>query len=317
MIQNLELFGGSVILLLVIYDFFYTTLSGSGAGFISKQVAFLSYFLIRKSWGIFGRKVFNYGGMVVNLCVLTVWILLVWFGLYLVFSFNPEAIVSSNGRTATWVERLYYTGYILSTLGIGNFKPVTGFFEVLTSIFSFFGFIFFTSSMTYLISVSSAVISKRMLTRSIGNLGKNPEGMVKKLLSLEKNYYLQQVLNLQEMIDKHSINHQAYPVVHFFSSSKKEACLSLNLTRFDEAVSALLQSGKGFPEELGLLRKALTNFLDLIDEKYGSTLTKGFDENNYQSMPQDLKNVKSKELLHRRILLGGLLRSEGFNWSDV
>lgn len=317
MIQILELFGGSVILLLVIYDFFYTTLSGSGAGFISKQVASFSYLLLRKSSGIFGRKVFDYGGMVVNLSVLTVWILLVWFGLYLVFSFNPEAIVNSNGRTATWVERLYYTGYILSTLGMGNFKPVTGFFEILTSIFSFFGFIFFTSSMTYLISVSSAVISKRMLARSIGNLGKNPEEMLEKLLSLEKNYYLQQVLNLQEMVDEHTINHQAYPVVHFFSSSKKEACLSVNLTRFEEAVSALLLSEKGFTEELRLLRNALTNLLDHIDEKYGSKLPKGFNQDNYKSMPYELKSVKAKYLVQRRDILGGLLRSEGFNWSDV
>ncbi|NJW55782.1 ion channel, partial [Salinimicrobium oceani] len=94
----------------------------------------------------FGRKVFDYSGMIVNLAVLFVWILLVWLGLFLVYSYDPSAITNSDSRPANWVERLYYTGYVLSTLGLGNFKPTTPFFEILTSVFSFFGFIFFTSS---------------------------------------------------------------------------------------------------------------------------------------------------------------------------
>ncbi len=44
---------GILLLILVIYDFFFTTLSGSGAGFISKPVASFSYRATRLSSKIF------------------------------------------------------------------------------------------------------------------------------------------------------------------------------------------------------------------------------------------------------------------------
>src|SRR5690606_21164350 len=106
--------------------------------------------------------------------VLSVWIILVWVGLFLVFTSNPEAIVNSDGIAANLWERLYFTGYVLSTLGMGNFYPTSPFFEILTSFFSFFGFIFFTSSITYFLSVSSALVKKRLLAKTINNLGKSP-----------------------------------------------------------------------------------------------------------------------------------------------
>ena len=162
-----------------------------------------------------GRSVYKIHGLFVNLMVLAAWILLVWLGLFLVYSWNPEAVVNSEGRVANTVERLYFTGYVLSTLGIGNFMPITRLFEIITSLFSFFGFIFFTSSMTYFISVSSALVNKKTLAKSIYNLGKSPREIADKFVSLDTSYSYQQFLNLQEMVDKHSVNHHAYPVIHF------------------------------------------------------------------------------------------------------
>lgn len=149
--------------------------------------------------------------MLVNLAVLVVWLLLVWLGLFLVFSFHPEAIVNSKGSTASAVERLYFTGYVLSTLGVGNFQPITPFFEILTSLFSFFGFVFFTTSMTYHVSISSAVINKRSLALAIRDLGTSPDEVFIHLHNMDTSFCYQQLSNLQHMIDKHSTYYQAYP----------------------------------------------------------------------------------------------------------
>lgn len=314
---------GLLLLILVIYDFFFTTLSGSGAGFISKSVASHSYIGTRLSSKIFGRKVFDYSGMIVNLGVLFVWILLVWLGLFLVYSYDPSGITNSDSRPANWVERLYYTGYVLSTLGLGNFKPTTPFFEIMTSIFSFFGFIFFTSSMTYLISVSSAVIRKRTLSRSIFNLGKSPSEVAEKLSKVTSSYKDQQLLSLQEKIDNHLVSHQAYPVVHFFSHSNPENCFSTNFARLDEALTILLdpknekekEVGK---EELRLLRSTMTHLLIHLHENFSASLPTPETRTRDKSVSAGnftLEQLSNPE--NRRELLSSLLRNESFSWKTV
>ena len=309
---------GILLLILIIYDFFFTTLSGSGAGFISKKVASLTYRSLRKLSGSTNRKAFAYSGMIINLSVLFVWIVVVWFGLFLVFTYDPSGITNGDSRPASWVERLYYTGTVLSTLGLGNFKPTTPFFEIITSIFSFFGFIFFTSSMTYLISVSSAVIRKRNLSRSIATLGQNPTEIANKLKNLQPSYRDQQVLSLQEQITSHLVSHQAYPVVHFFSHKNPENCFNLNFVCLDEAVTILLHkdkediSGSPAQEELHLLRSTMSDLLMHMKENFSDSLPKlnhdkikNIDEKNFQDIDQ------------RRGLLLSMLKSEKFDWNDV
>lgn len=304
---------GILVLILVIYDFFFTTLSGSGAGYISKHVASLTYRGLRLFSGSTNRKAFKYSGMIVNLSVLFVWIILVWLGLFLVYSYDPAGITNSDSRPATWVERLYYTGYILSTLGLGNFKPTTAFFEVVTSIFSFFGFIFFTSSMTYLISVSSGVIRKRTLSRSISTLGKNPSEIAGKLKNLQPTYRDQQILSLQEQITNHLVSHQAYPVVHFYSHQNPENCFSINFVRLDEALTILLKEDKeDIPgatgkEELQLLRSTMDDLLMHMKENFSNSLPK---PEGYT----DFKKINEATLDQRRKLLLAMLKSEKFSW---
>ncbi|MGK7391743.1 MAG: hypothetical protein ACNS60_15430, partial [Candidatus Cyclobacteriaceae bacterium M2_1C_046] len=69
---------GAIILLVVIYDFFYTTLSGSGAFFISKMVSGLAHRILLRLSKPFGRKIFSLSGMAVNLSVLVIWVILIW-----------------------------------------------------------------------------------------------------------------------------------------------------------------------------------------------------------------------------------------------
>ncbi|HER39816.1 MAG TPA: hypothetical protein ENO10_01175 [Salinimicrobium catena] len=251
--------------------------------------------------------------MIVNLSVLFVWIILVWLGLFLVYSYDPSGITNSDSIPATWVERLYYTGYILSTLGLGNFKPTTPFFEIVTSIFSFFGFIFFTSSMTYLISVSSGVIRKRTLSRSISTLGKKPSEIAGKLKNLQPTYRDQQILSLQEQMTNHLVSHQAYPVVHFYSHQNPENCFSINFVRLDEALTILLKedkediSGATGKKELQLLRSTMDDLLMHMKENFSNSLPK---PEGYT----DFKNINEATLDQRRKLLLAMLKSEKFSW---
>ncbi|MEQ9442760.1 MAG: ion channel [Cyclobacteriaceae bacterium] len=321
--DSLLLVLGLILLAVVGYDFFRTTLSGSGAGFLTRFFLTLSHKFQLSLSRIFGRKVFRLSGMLVNLTVLAAWILLIWLGLFLVFSYRPEGIVNSDGRVATAVERLYFTGYVLSTLGIGNFTPTTPLFEVLVSLFSFFGFIFFSTSMTYLISVSSAVMHKRALALSIQTIGENPAKVVKGLLEPDSSFSHQQITALQQMLDRHNVNHQAYPVLHYYNSPDISSALSVNLAVLDEATSILLHSrDQPLYQELQSLRHSLDQFLRHIREKFRHQSDVDNPDINWSEVDLPVGLLPSEvgedpQLTERRKILGELLYSEALSWSDV
>lgn len=319
MVETINLISGILLLLVGIYDFFFTTLSGSGAGFVSKIFSYYSYRVIHFFANHLGRRVFAYSGLLVNLMVLLVWILLVWVGLYLVFSFNPEAIVNDSGNAANNWERLYYTGYTISTLGIGNFYPTTTVFQILTSCFSFFGFIFFTSSITYFISLSSAVINKRVLAKNINNLGEDPVSISRTLLALDPGYTFNQFKVMQDLMDRHAVNHEAYPVIHFYGHPQPEICLSLALARLDEALSILTNSGNAehLQKEMEPLRTSITSFLNYIHRNFSRSLPTGEYTPESFSLPYEVKGVETSYLQHRRKILEGILKSENFTWKNV
>jgi len=319
---SINLILGILILLLAFYDFFYTTLSGGGAAFVTKFIASSGHKLLHYGAKITGRNIYSLSGMVINLAVLVTWVILIWLGLFLVFSSNPEAIVNESARPADTWERLYYTGYVLSTLGLGNFKPLTPAFEMVTSIFSFFGFIFFTTSMTYLISVSSGVIHKRSLALSIRHMGKTPEEMVYRLLNQDEFLSRLKLSSLQEKIERHCTNLQAYPVLHYFSNPEKADSINLNIAAFDETISILFYSKQGdkLKNTLTPLRASLTYFLTHVEQEFSRTLSKKEGPNVHQLPGWDIISssfVSDPELFHRREVLGGLLKMDNIKWQDV
>lgn len=317
--ETLYLILGIILLGIIFFDFFFTTLSISGAGFVSRKISLLSYMVLQYCAKIFGRSAYTYSGIIVNLSIFLIWVISIWLGLFFLYSSNPDAITNSQGVVADWVERLYFTGYVISTLGMGNFFPSTPALEMLSSIFSFFGFIFFTSSITYFLSVSSAVINQRTLARSIERLGKTPESIATEFLRLEPSYIYQVLMNFQTMLDRHVANHQAYPVIHYYSHPQPSACLGLNLVRLDEAISILLSSDKAdrLKAEVKILRRALTAYLNHLNKVYPDSLPKGEGKVSSKPLNYKISGLDAGELNNRRKILRGILKSEGYEWEDI
>jgi hypothetical protein len=204
---------------------------------------------------------------------------------------------------------------------MGDFKPVSPFFEILTSIFSFFGFVFFTTSMTYLISLSSGIINKRTIALWIHHLGSTPEEVAKNLIPKDISYYYQRISSLQEMIDRHYVNHQAYPVLHHYVNTDTASSFSLHFAMLDEAVNILIFKGqdKNFTSELLPLRNSITAFLEKMQQKYSTSSDKEIEL--FSKLPFDIQNEalphENISLKQRREVLSQMLKSEGFSWNDV
>jgi len=114
---------GLFLLLFVLYDFFTTTLVTSGAGLLSVLVirfCKFSYLVIHHY--CFRCDIFlaTMGPFTVTVLIL-LWVFLIWFSWLLIFYSTLDGIVSrSTFAPADLGARIYYTGYVVATLGIGT-----------------------------------------------------------------------------------------------------------------------------------------------------------------------------------------------------
>ena len=118
------------------------------------------------------RKVLQFGGAIILVSILINWLLLIWISASLLFISEPKSLMNvETNTTTTIVNKIFFTGYTLSTLGLGDIEPEGNFWDILTAILSFTGLILISIAITYLIPVVSAEITKRKISVNINTLG--------------------------------------------------------------------------------------------------------------------------------------------------
>lgn len=171
---------GSLLFAGTFYDISWTTLSASETGPLSLGVVFLF-----KAIGHFFRtKIrmyrFLHGiGLVTFLFTIMIWYLLFWMSWALIFLTTSDGIVESKtGRNANPIEVIYYAGFVIFTLGIGDYRPNGGVYMILTSFAAGCGFFLVSISAAYLLSATDAIIRQRQLAGHISAIGGSPTQII-------------------------------------------------------------------------------------------------------------------------------------------
>jgi hypothetical protein len=325
-------FLGVVLLLVTATDLINTSLSVRGAGFISKRLSISIWkvlLAINKKGG--RRKVLEHGGAVILVSILINWLLLIWISASLLFISCPDSLMNVETNTSTTViNKIFYTGYTLSTLGLGDMEPAGNFWDVLTAILSFTGLILISIAITYLIPVVSSEIIKRKISVSINTLGGSSEEILlnywngKDFKELELPF-----INLIDSIILHAQNHKAYSVLHFFHSSDRKEAFVLNITNLDEAITVLLHN---FPVELRpsqivliRLRKAITSYLITLPATFITPgketppvqILTALENKGIKIITGETVDLEYKKLRTRRRLLLSLIKDDGWEWADL
>lgn len=259
---------GIALLLTVAYDLLSTTLvTTTAAGPLTKRVATgLSSLARRVSRGP-GSFLMQVTGPAVLLVTIGVWLLLLWGGWTLIFSADPDAVVSgTTGEPADGWSRLYFAGFTAFTLGVGDYVPNGAPWQVLTGLGVISGLAFTTLAITYLIPVVTAVTERRTQASSIAGLGTTPQQIV---LSAWRNgsfdYLDHRLPKLGEDILLTAERHLSYPVLHFFHSARPHEDFAIQVLVLDEAVTLLdagVEEGVGpHPAALSSVRHATTQLL--------------------------------------------------------
>jgi Ion channel len=118
-------------------------------------------------------------GELTLLTSISVWFFGIWAAWALIFAAEIGGIVnSSTGAAASAVDLMYYSGYTITTLGLGDYRAATDACKVLTVVASATGFFLLTAGATFVLSVSSAVTQHRLLSGSVRALGPLPASTV-------------------------------------------------------------------------------------------------------------------------------------------
>ena len=321
---------GVLVLASLTVEVFMTALTMRGAGPLTGGLArilwrgLLAVHRRRASDGLLGVA----GGAIAAL-TLGIWITALWAGWSLVFAGAPGAVVANpSGLPADLASRIYFAGFNIFTLGLGDFRPEGPLWQVVTVLASASGLVAITVSITYLLPILSQAVSRQTLAGRINLIGATPNEVALNAASGGLDAFGRRLGDLVPDLLRQGRQHLAYPVLHYFHTSDPGLALRLRLAVLYEGV---LLHNEGLaqrpPAESGCraFLQAADLFLDSVASEVltGAGLTPdapplapmaeaGLEVRGQAEFEQALGDRQR----HRR-LLRGFVEHDGWAWSDI
>lgn len=272
----------------------------------------------------------GFAGLAVTLSVVAFWIAAMIGGWFLLFASSPTALVDvMTGQPTDALSRLYFSGYTVFTLGLGDIRPSGAVWQTATWLAAGSGLLLTTLAITYIIPLTTSASQKRQLARLISGLGRNPADIVTKGWSGRDFTALEGwLLSLTPMLTRLAEHHLAYPMLHFFHTADREAALAPSIAVLDEALlllSVVDQEVRPSSLTLDPPRAAIRALLSTMPEAYVMGADEPppapdlafLDEHEIPHQPVAASRAAfTSAASHRRQLLS-LVHHEGWSWEAV
>ncbi len=320
---------GIGIVLFAVYDIFRTTLTTRGAGP-------LTWWLAQNVWrGLLAmhrrrphhRTLANAGPLIMAL-VVVLWVLLLWSGWSLIFNAAETSVIHSHtGEPAGIWARIYFAGFNLFTLGLGDYSPNGASWQIATALAAANGLLTITLAITYLVPIVSAAAEKRRLATMIAGLGMTPSQILRNAWDGESFGALDQhLLSLGPMIALQGQQHLAYPMLRHFHSENPQTALAPRLAALDEALhlmrSVVAPEARLHHTITGPTASAIDVFLSLLGmppagEAPSADHVAGLRSSDIPlEATADLAALARAREKRRRLLLS-LVEGDGWSWEEV
>lgn len=241
--SGLQVALGLSIVAVTVVDIAWTTIAaGSGAGPITSRWAALLWrcaIAVHRRWP--SHAFLSVAGVLIVFAVLLTWIALALFGWALVFTASTGAVVAAQtGVPADLVERLYFTGFTVFTLGSGEFVPAHGAWQFATIAATGSGLMLVTLAVTYLVPVAAAVAERRQTASYISSMGNSPHEILTNAWNGEGFSSLDDLLSpLVQQVNAAGQQHLTYPILHYFHGAEPQNATAVNLVNLSDAVELL------------------------------------------------------------------------------
>ncbi|EDL66334.1 hypothetical protein BSG1_03240 [Bacillus sp. SG-1] len=325
----LYLISGILVLALVIVDLLWTTIwVDGGGGPLSRRLGKGFWYTLRKISSD-NSKILRLAGPMILSLTLIIWILLLWIGWTLVFSADVESILLSQNKNpiTTVAERIYFVGFTLFTLGIGDYIPKRGFWQIVTTFATGTGMLFITLSVSYVVSVVSGVVQKRAFAKSITGLGNDWVTIVKNSWNGQDLHNIDLFMkDISSQLIVLTQQHKAYPILHYYHSQDKEQSSSVALALFDEVLTVYEFGVKdeNKPNQVWIKegRSSVTDYLDTLHAVFFKPAPSSPPPLDIKPLREEGLPVKSTQefnialsnLVTRREQLLGLVEQDAWDW---
>jgi len=313
-------------------DIVWTALGTHGGGPISGRVmAFVwkGVLALHKRWP--RHRLMSFAGSAMVVMLLVLWISLVWLGWFVIFSANHDSLVDPHTRQpATIAGRFYFAGYVISTLGNGDYVPNGSRWQIATAIATVSGMGTLTLTITFLMNVLPAVVEQRMLAAYITDLGGTPSRILSRAWNGEGFHSLNDhLIALTTMIHLFTEQHLAYPVLHYFHGEKERTAPSLRIAALYELI-VLMNHGVAEPARISPmvllpLRDAMRGLREVISSEF-------VDPSQQSPAPPSISILRDlgiptvdpdsyaramRETDDSRRFFAGLVRDDGWPWERI
>ena len=239
---------GVALVLLTLLDVFFTVLSpGSGRGPVRRPLARAvqaAFGLSRHLGSERRRRVLTYLGPVEVTATLVGWFVLLVLGWAAIYhSTLGSGIVAAGGPTrASWGTALYFSGYDLTTLGLGDIVATTAAWRMLVVAEAATGFMTFTLAISYFVSVYGTLTARNAFAMALhdrsGGTGQGSQ-IVRALWEEGPVAAAMHLTDMAEGVRVLAQTHHSYPVLRSFHYNRDYYALPRILLTCWETVALL------------------------------------------------------------------------------
>ncbi|BCB62773.1 hypothetical protein HaloA020_34740 [Halomonas sp. A020] len=321
---------GILLITLANYDAIKTTLSASHSGpLTNRSISTVWTLLLALHQRHRCHRVLSAAGPWLTVGLMTVWLLLALVGWWLLFCSTEDAVVNATTKApANDVERLYYAGYTLTTLGYGDFVPGSDTWRLAPPLAAANGFFLFTLTITYMLSIMANVTEKRHVALSIHALGNSPLQILRATHDNGKYTSLvQQLQPLQQAISRLGQQHLAYPILHYYHDPNRQKSLPVALAKLYQALViariACPDIDHATRQQLKTGIVTLENFLATLDSAFidpTPTLPELPSLAEYQRLPGITaahQDIHQQLATRQQRLLAAYVHKDGWAWPNV
>lgn len=234
---------GGVLLAVAFLDAFTTTLIVSaGGGPLTRRLTGLVWRgLLRVHRRDSESTLLSVAGTVLLVATVLTWVALLWAGWTLILLGGDAIVDATTEVPASGADIVYYAGFTVFTLGVGDYVAATAPWRVATAAASFSGLFLITLAITYLVSVVSAVVARRAIAIQINALGVTAEDIAVRGWAGDafSSAFIQQLGALNSQLATSAEQHLAYPVLHYFHSRHPAISTPRAVAALDEAMLLL------------------------------------------------------------------------------
>lgn len=150
-------------------------------------------------------------GRIIVLAVPLSWLIAMWCAWVLVFASGTGNVVASSDQSpASGAEKAYYVGYLLVTLGNGEYQPAATVWQLASVAATITGFAVLTLGVTFIVPVVQAATTRRRTAALIAVHGTTTPELREAVASdtFDADAIAREIVTLTE-------EHGAFPVLHF------------------------------------------------------------------------------------------------------